>query len=150
MVAVAPKKICIQKEDTTVRRLSSDVAAYVIPLQCYIGRGGARKAVCAARGGELVGTNRCCGLRLIGSSTCSYMIAFNPCVMFNVRICLYTGGCRLVFYFVGFSWLRFPRLCHFRVPVADGRTHISQSLYCFGVVSFVVGHRLAGVAKSFV
>ena len=43
----------------------SDVAAYVIPLQCCIGRGGARKAVCAARGGGLVGMIGCRGLIIL-------------------------------------------------------------------------------------
>ena len=55
---MAPEKI--QKGDTIVRRLRIDVAAFEVPrLQCFIGRGGARRAVCAARGGELIGTIEC-------------------------------------------------------------------------------------------
>ena len=73
-VTVASKKIPFKKGDTTVRQLRGDVAAFVIPLQCYIGKGGARKAVCAARGSGLVGVIGCRGLRLFGGSTSSCMM----------------------------------------------------------------------------
>ena len=65
-VAMAPEKF--QKGDTIVRRLRVDVAA--LPrLQCFIGRGGARRAVCAARGSGLIDAIECCLLRLFDGPT---------------------------------------------------------------------------------
>ena len=67
-VAVAPEKF--QKGDTIVRRLRIDVAAFEVPrLQCFICRGGARRAVCAAQGGGLIGAIKCRLLQLFGGST---------------------------------------------------------------------------------
>ena len=67
-VAMAPEKF--QKGDTIVRRLRIDVVAFEVPrLQCFIGRGSARRAVCAARGGGLIGAIECCLLRLFDGST---------------------------------------------------------------------------------
>jgi len=85
-----------------------DVAARAVPLRYNIGWGVTRKAVCAAQGGGLVGAIGCRRLWLVGGSTGSYMIAFNPCVMFNIRICLYTGDCRLVLYFMMVSLATAP------------------------------------------
>ena len=66
-VAMAPEKF--QKGDTTVRRLGIDVAALEELLQCFISRGVARKAVCAAQGSGLIGAIECRLLRLFNGST---------------------------------------------------------------------------------
>ena len=67
-VAMAPEKF--QKGDTILRQLRIDVAAFEVPrLQCFIGRGGAHRAVCAARGSGLIGAIECRLLRLFDGST---------------------------------------------------------------------------------
>jgi len=73
-----------------------------VPLQSFIGRGGARKAVCAARGGGLIGAIKCRMFWLFDGSTISGMIAINPCMMFDFRNWWLPGGSLLLFIY---RWL---------------------------------------------